>query len=150
MQHRRSILLTIATAALVMMSTTLAFAMRGKIYTAAGIAFSSSYPEHARKQVQTALQNKDCKFLDGSFINAVSTLNFVGDTPSLNRCLGELAECPGTTVAVAFKTIEHECDWRLVHDADANKFHITVNLNSKQVNIEELVIPSAQGPDLKR
>lgn len=150
MHPRRSMLLTVATAALVMMSTTSAFALRGKINTAAGIAFSSAYPEHARKKVQTALENKSCTFMDGSFINAVSTLYFNGDTLSLNRFLGELAECPGTTVAVSFKGIEHECDWRLMHDADTKGFHITVNLNSKQVNIEELVIPSAQGPDLQR
>lgn len=150
MQQHRSILLIVAAATLLMMSTTPALALRGKLHTAAGIAFSSSYPEHAQKQVQTALQTDGCKFIDGSFINAVSTLNFGGDTPSLNRLLGELAECPGTTVAVSFKKIEHECDWRLVHDAHANRFDITVNLNSRQVNIEELVIPSAQGPDLKR
>lgn len=150
MHQRRAILLTVATAALVMMSTTSAIAMRGKIDTAAGIAFSSSYPEHARKQVQTALENKGCKLIDGSFINAVSTLNFGGDTPTLNNFLGELAECPGTTVTVFFKKIEHECDWRLVHDAHTNGFQIAVNLNSKQINIEELVIPSAKGPDLQR
>jgi broad specificity polyphosphatase/5'/3'-nucleotidase SurE len=148
MIQRRSVLLTVAITVLVMMSTTVAFAMRGKIDNAAGIAFSSSYPEHARKQVQAALQNKGCKSIDGSFINAVSTLNFGGDTPSINELLEELAECPGTRLAVSFKKIEHECDWRLIHDAHTNRFHITVNLKSKQVNIEELVIPSAQGPDL--
>jgi hypothetical protein len=36
------------------------------------------------------------------------------------------------------------------HDAHANRFHVEVNLTSKRVNIEDVWIPEAKGPELKK
>jgi hypothetical protein len=39
-------------------------------------------------------------------------------------------------------------DWSVSHEADANRFHVRVNLESKQIDLTKLYIPPATGPAL--
>jgi hypothetical protein len=115
-----------------------------------GVAFSGGYPKDAQEQVMAALTRRDCKFLGGQFVNWFTSLQYGGDTKALNLFLGDLVKCPGATVHVAFKKLDVDCDWRVSHDALDNRFQIEVNLNSKQIQLEDLYIPEANGPMLKK
>jgi hypothetical protein len=126
-----------------------AFALAGSL-DSPGVAFSGDYPKDAQEQVMAALTRKDCKFLGGHFVNWFTTLRYGGDAKALNLFLGDLVKCPGATVHVGFKKLDDECDWRVSHDAHGNRFQVEVNLNSKQIKIEDLYIPEAKGPALKK
>jgi hypothetical protein len=126
-----------------------AFALAGTL-DSPSVAFSGDYPKDAQAQVMAALTRKDCKFLGGHFVNWFTTLRYGGDTKSLNLFLGDLVKCPGATVHVGFKKLDDDCDWRVSHDAHSNHFQVEVNLNSKQIKIEDLYIPEAKGPALKK
>ena len=115
-----------------------------------GVAFPGDYPKDARDQVMAALTRKDCKFLGGEFVNWFTTLRYQGETKALNLFLGDLAKCPGVTVHVGLKKLDDECNWRVSHDAQGNRFQVEVNLNSKRVKLEDLYIPEAKGPMLKK
>jgi hypothetical protein len=115
-----------------------------------GVAFPGDYPKDAQESVMAALNRKDCKFLGGTFVNWFTTLRYQGETKALNLLLGDLAKCPGVTVHVGFKKLDDECDWRLSHDGLDNGFQIEVNLNSKQIKLEDLYVPEAKGPALKK
>jgi hypothetical protein len=64
--------------------------------------------------------------------------------------LSDLAKCPGATVHVGLKKLDDDCDWRVSHDAHGNHFQVQVNLNSKQINLEDIYIPEAKGPAQKK
>ncbi len=115
-----------------------------------GVAFPAEYPKDAQDRVMAALNRKDCKFLGGTFVNWFTTLRYQGQTRALNLFLGDLAKCPGVAVHVGFKKLDDECDWRVGHDAQDNCFQIEVNLNSKQIKLEDLYLPEAKGPMLKK
>jgi hypothetical protein len=68
------------------------------------------------------------------------------------RCspLGDLVKCAGATVHVGFKKLDDNCDWRVSHDAHGNRFQVEVNLKSKKIKIEDLYIPEAKGPALRK
>jgi hypothetical protein len=143
-----AVIAPIATIAVLLACAAPIFALAGTL-DSPGVAFSGDYPKDAQGRVMAALTRKDCKFLDGMFVNWFTTLRYQGETKALNLFLGDLAKCPGVTVQVGFKKLE-ECDWRVSHDAHGNRFHIEVNLNSKQIKLEDLYIPEAQGPTLKK
>jgi hypothetical protein len=126
-----------------------AFGLAGTL-DSPGVAFPGDYPKDAQAKVMAALARKDCKFLGGHFVNWFTTLRYQGETKALNLFLGDLVKCPGVTVHVSFKKLDEECDWRVSHDGLANSFDIEVNLNSKQIKIEDLYIPEAKGPMLKQ
>jgi hypothetical protein len=125
------------------------FALAGTL-DSPGVAFSGDYPKDAQGRVMAALARKDCKFLGGHFVNWFTTLRYGGDTQALNLFLGDLVKCPGATVHVGFKKLDDDCAWRVSHDAHGNRFQVEVNLNSKQIKIEDLYIPEAKGPALKK
>jgi hypothetical protein len=41
-------------------------------------------------------------------------------------------------------------DWRVSHDAHGNHFQVEVNLNSKQIKLDDLDIPEAKGTVVKK
>jgi len=139
----------VATVAVLLACAAPVFALAGTL-DSPGVAFSGDYPKNARDQVMAALTRKDCKFLGGDFVNWFTTLRYGGDTKALNLFLGDLVKCPGATVHVGFKKLDDDCDWRVSHDAHSNRFQVEVNLNSKQIKIEDLYIPEAKGPALKK
>jgi hypothetical protein len=83
-------------------------------------------------------------------VNWFTTLRYAGDTKALNLFLGDLVKCPDATVHVGFKKLDDDCAWRVSHDVHGNRFQVEVNLNSKQINIEDLYVPEAKGPALKK
>ena len=139
----------VATVAVLLACAAPAFAEAGSL-DSPGVAFPGDYPKDAQDKVMAALARKDCKFFGGMFVNWFTTLRYGGDTKALNLFLGDLAKCPGVTVHVGFKKLDDDCDWRVSHDATDNRFKVEVNLNSKQVKLEDLYIPEAKGPVLKK
>jgi hypothetical protein len=139
----------VATVVVLLACAAPAFAEAGTL-DSAGVAFSGDYPKDARDVVMAALTRKDCKFLGVHFVNWLTTLRYGGDTKALNLFLGDLVKCPGATVHVGFKKLDDDCDWSLSHDAQANRFKVEVNLKSKQLKLEDLYIPEANGPALKK
>jgi hypothetical protein len=115
-----------------------------------GIALLEAYPAEARAQIQKALERKDCKFLGGMWLNSHTSLRYQAKIKALNLMLGDLAECPSTTVSVSLKKLAGEdFDWRISHDAFGNQFHFEVNLSSTRLDLEELYIPPSKGPAVK-
>lgn len=149
MPRSQSILLPFTIVAVLALRTEPAHALSGPLKSPAGIAFSSTYPDEARAQVIEALQQEGAEFVDGSFVNAISTLNYRGETKALNALANRLAHCPGTMVFVSFQKFAPEHDWRVVHDAHLNHLQVIVNLNSQRIDLVALAIPPAQGPALQ-
>ena len=144
-----AVVFPVATVAVLLACAAPVFALAGTL-DSPGVAFSGDYPKDAQDKVMAALMRRDCKFLGGDFVNWFTTLRYGGDTKALNLFLGDLVKCPGATVHVGFKKLDDDCDWRVSHDADSNRFQIEVNLNSKKIRIENLYIPEARGPALKK
>lgn len=116
-----------------------------------GVATPADYPTEARTQVHKALKRKDCTFLGGMWLNAHTSLRYQGKTKALNLMLDDLAKCPGVIVSVSLKKFAGEdFDWRLSHMGYDNQFHCEVNLSSTRLELEELYIPPARGPEVKR
>jgi hypothetical protein len=116
-----------------------------------GVASAADYPAEGRARIQKALERKDATFLGGMWLNSHTSLRYRGKTQALNLMLGDLAECPGASVSVSLKKFRDEdFDWRLSHMAWDNQFHCEVNLSSLRVNLEELYIPPAKGPAIKK
>jgi hypothetical protein len=116
-----------------------------------GIALPAHYPATARSNIMAALRQPDCRFLGGHFLNSHTSLNYAGSTRALNLFLDGLARCAGVTLSVSFTSDslpDEHCDWHVSHQADANRFHVRVNLKSAQINLAEMVIPEVKGPDL--
>jgi hypothetical protein len=123
------------------------WALAGKL-DAPGVALYGSYPESAKKKVMAALNRKDCKFVDGHFVNSWTSLRYRGDTQAVNEFLGDIAACPGVTLSVSLKKLPDDCDWRVQHDGHANRFQVEVNLASPRLDLETLKLPEAKGPEL--
>ncbi len=146
----RLFFIVIVTSSLLAVTTNPAFAILIQLGSASRVPFTNDYPEHARKQVRAAFETKNCGFIDGRSTMRVSTLNFAGNTTAMNEQLQKLASCPAATVSVSFEQIDHKCDWRIVHAVTDNQFRVIVNLESNRIELEELKIPPAKGPELKR
>jgi hypothetical protein len=124
-----------------------AFALAGNL-DQPGIALPKDFPRAERDRVMAALNRKDCRFLGGKFVNWMTTLRYGGDTRALNLFLDDLAHCPGIKFNVSFaRNLGGNGDWHVHHDGMANSFHIRVSLDSQQVKLEDLYIPSVKGVD---
>ncbi len=146
MSMHKVLITAVVIATTVLGSTSHLYAISVPLSSLESLPFSNSYPTNARNEVRLALQDKQCKFISGRSVNAISTIHFSGTTSALNKQLRTLADCPDTTIAVSFKAIDHTCDWQLVYDARSMTFQFVVNLESKQVSLNQLIIPPAQGP----
>ena len=115
-----------------------------------GVALPADFPKAAQAQIQSALERKDCKFLGGFWLNSWTSLRYGGNTLALNLFMEELARCPGTGVSVQLRKLDDDCDWRVGHSPSFtdNSFLIEVNLNSKSIDLERLVVPDVKGPRL--
>ena len=121
------------------------WALAGKLDTP-GVALPAGYP--ATRQVMAALNRKGVTFVDGHFINAWTSLRYRGDTQAASQFLEDLVACPGVTLFVSFKQLPDDVDWRVGHDANANRFQVELNPASKRLDLEKLHIPPAKGPAL--
>jgi len=92
----------------------------------------------------SALNDEQCKFLEGHFINAHTTLHYGGGTESLNRMLNRLAACDYFRITVRFIKQESGVAWTVSHNAWANNedLEIQVNLAAEGINLANLDIPA--------
>ena len=144
------LLIGVVTSCLLTVTANQALGLVAPIGSDCRIPFASDYPKHAVIQVVAALKTDNCRFIDGESNLRVSTLRFRGNTTAINEMLKRLADCPAATVAVSFKKNDHKCDWQIVHLVSSNTFRVIINLKSTRIGIEELTIPPAKGPELKR
>src|SRR5438477_5715364 len=80
-----------------------AHAMAGDL-KAPSLAMPEGTPDAFRTNVLAILGDKECKFLDGTFINASTTLHYGGSTESLNNLVAKLSELDGVRISVTFIT----------------------------------------------
>ncbi|TWT79502.1 hypothetical protein CA13_09040 [Planctomycetes bacterium CA13] len=149
MSRIRALFIAIVTASLLTVTANSAFGILVQIGSDCRIPFTLGYPKHAVIQVVAALKSDNYRLVDGQSNMRVSTLRFRGDTTAINDMLKKLADCPVATVAVSFRAIDHTCDWQIDHSVRSNTFAVIVNLKSARIRLEELIIPSANGPKLK-
>jgi hypothetical protein len=89
-------------------------------------------------------KGKEWKYVEGSWLNRFTTLQYDGDTTSLNLFLEALTKCPHLTVHVNFFRPASTSDlpaWLVTHTAGENAFVVRINLASKAINLEKLYLP---------
>jgi hypothetical protein len=106
------------------------------------LAMPANTPVEFRTNLIAAISEKDCKFLEGSFINASTTLRYGGSTESLNHLLDRLAQFDRIRVTVSFARETAGPAWTLKHNgwADPGEIFITVNAASPSIQLEQLQI----------
>lgn len=109
------------------------------------IALPEATPKAVREQIGNALSDAECKFLEGNFINAHTTLQYGGGTDSLNRMLSQLSACDYFRITVRFIKQESGVAWTVNHNAWANNedLEVQVNLASQGIQLEKLDIPAS-------
>jgi len=110
------------------------------------VAFDSGYSKTERDQVLKVLKSDKCKFVRGTTLNSFTTLQYRGNTESLNSLLDQLASCRQLNIHISFAhpkngDVLSESDWCIHHEAHNNSFHFRVNLESKQIDLQRLYIP---------
>ncbi|MGB0578078.1 MAG: hypothetical protein ACPGVU_00120 [Limisphaerales bacterium] len=109
-------------------------------------------PPEAMKQVEAALNRKDCKFEEGSFFNLSAQWSYRGNTEALNGFLKALSECPGTRLVISTNQLfRWQGDWSVYASPVSEHFFFKIDLNpkSKLIDLNGLKIPSLHGPQLK-
>ena len=108
------------------------------------IALPEGTGKEVREKIMSALNDEQCKFLEGHFINAHTTLQYGGGTESLNRMLNRLAACDYFRITVRFIKQESGAAWTVSHNAWANNedLEIQVNLAAEGINLAKLDIPA--------
>jgi hypothetical protein len=108
------------------------------------IALPEGTGKKVREKIMSALNDEQCKFLEGHFINAHTTLHYGGGTESLNRMLNRLAACDYFRITVRFIKQESGAAWTVSHNAWANNedLEIQVNLAAEGINLAKLDIPA--------
>ncbi|MCA8999101.1 MAG: hypothetical protein KDA80_19020 [Planctomycetaceae bacterium] len=124
-----------------------ATALAGELDTP-GVATPSGLPDAVRQQIQKVLKREDCQFLDGFFVNWFTTLRYSGETQAFNLFLDDLAKCPGVTVSVKIDNID--CDWRIHHDGQSNRFTVVLNIDSPKIELTKVHFPETHGPPLPK
>jgi hypothetical protein len=108
-----------------------------------------SYPKAAFGQLESALKADGCRFISGHWTNGSIKLQFAGETVGLNEMLKRLANCPAVSLSVSFENSDQPADWRVDFAARDPHVQVIVNLKSKNMVLERLVIPAAKGPELE-
>jgi hypothetical protein len=102
------------------------------------------HPE-TQAALEKALGRPEAKYLQGHWLNRWSSLQYGGDTTALNKMIAELAECPGLSVAVTFQKLNNEASWMVGQDSNAPKVQVTINLSSRQIDLERISLPRWSG-----
>ena len=96
-----------------------------------------------------ALSQPDCRFEGGDFITWTTRLRYGGDAKALSLFLERLVNCQNVIESISFtEDFEPEVAWQVVHSGD-ERFQIQINLHSKELKLEELVIPDVRGGNQK-
>ena len=144
-------LLTPLFCALLLATATEAFALL-LILDMPVLSLPADFPSATRSNLMAVLQRPDCKFLGGINFNSNTHLKYGGDTQALNLFLDALTKCPGLTLSIRFYRYDEteKLDWALDHSAwrEPNSVCVRVNLNSKQIKLDDLAVPATKGPSL--
>lgn len=137
--------------ALLLATATEAFALR-ILLDRPGLAFPTDFPAATRTNLLAVLQRPDFKFLGGTAFNSDTHLKYGGDAMALNLFLEALTKCPGLTLSIRFYRYDEteKLDWAVDHSAwrEPNSLCVRVNLNSKQIKLDDLAVPGTTGPSL--
>jgi hypothetical protein len=141
MNMKTSIVMFLASVA-VLSAGVRAYAMAGNL-AQPSIALPEGTPKEVRERIISALNDKECMFLEGHFINAHTTLLYGGGTKSLNQMLNRLAECDYFRIKIRFIKQESGAAWTVTHNAWANNedLEVQVNLAVEAIQVEKLDIP---------
>lgn len=105
-------------------------------------AMPTDTPEGLRhtSNLLAAVSEKDCKFLDGHFMNAHTTLNYGGSTEALNRLLARLGEFGWIRLEVTFVKEPDGPAWTLSHNGggDPGEIFVRINMAAPTIQIEQL------------
>ncbi len=104
---------------------------------------SLSFPENstAREAVMKVVSDKQFRFLDGHYINALTKLHFGGDAASLNDFVARLAKCEGMKVSVSFAEQKEGVSWTLEHNAWTDAGAIRIDVNTRYVAKDAVKLP---------
>jgi hypothetical protein len=107
------------------------------------LGFPESIAPGVRERIMQVLSEEPSEFQGGEFVNARTTLRYVGGGPSLNRFLAGLAACPDLQLRIAFRKHPGEVAWTLEHDGwtAPQRFSNLVNLDCKALRLDEVLIP---------
>jgi hypothetical protein len=118
------------------------------------VAMSTTYPAADAAKLKAALDLPECKFLDGRYVNAATTLRYGGDAAALSKQLDALTRCHGLAVHLTFDrpsaaragvaTIDVDepgCAWTISHIGPSGDITVRINLGSDKVKLEELNLP---------
>ena len=121
-----------------LLAITPAFGMAGDLPTPA-----LSFPEHSssRTSVMKVVSDKQFRYLQGHYINALTKLHYAGDAASLNDFLARLAKCEGITVSVSFDEKTEGVSWTLEHNAWADAGGIQIDVNTRYVAKAAVKLP---------
>ena len=142
MYMRTSVVVLLASA-VVLSARVQAHAMAGDLEHPS-IALPEGTPKAVRGQIISALNDEECKFLGGHFINAHTTLQYGGGTESLNRMLNRLAACDYFKITIRFIKQQSGVAWTVSHNAWANNedLEVQVNLAAEGIQLEKLDLPA--------
>ena len=117
-------------------------AMAGTL-NAPSLAMTSETSLQLRTNLLAALSESDCKFLDGDFINASTTLRYGGSTESLMRLINRLRGIDGMRVWLGFVNEPSGPSWIVHHNGwvEAGQIYIRVNVGAAGFKPEQLELP---------
>lgn len=108
--------------------------------TSPSLSMPADTPLALRTNLLAAISERECKFLDGHFINAWTTLNYGGSTEALNHLLARLCGYDGVRLVVTFVKEPEGPAWTLSHNGngDPGELFIKVNVAATTIDVGEL------------
>jgi hypothetical protein len=121
-----------------------AFGLAGDLKSPS-LSMPAATPVEFRTNVLAALSDKNCKFLDGHFINASTTLNYGGSTAALNQLINQLSSFEGLRVMVGFVSNAGGPSWIIQHNGwgDGGQIYIKINVAAPDFKPEQLQLSVA-------
>lgn len=112
-------------------------------------------------KINQTLGNHQAEFVNGSFVNSNSSMNFRGNTEKLNSFLKDLSEIEGSKVTIKFsndKGVGHfvfpeagnpdqACQWSVFHNgwSQPHGITMTIYLGDGLIQLDQLNLPSIRG-----
>jgi len=157
----------VAVAGIVACFAQTAYALGGNLKTP-GISIPLDRPDGGENNVAVrinqVLVDHQTQFVNGSFINSYTSLNFKGNSEKLNSLLKELAEIEGSKISILFskeKGIgriafpaeglqDEACQWTISHNgrSDAELITLTIFLGDGLIELDQLKLPTIRGAKL--
>ena len=161
----------VAVAGIVACFAQTAHALGGNLKTP-GISIPLDRPDGGENNVAVrinqVLVDHQTQFVNGSFINSYTSLNFKGNTEKLNSLLNDLAEIEGSKISILFSNEkglgrvafpaaglqDEACQWTISHNgrSEAELVTLTIYLGDGLIELDQLKLPSIRGaqPEVKK